>query len=306
MEPINEITIRSPHPPELDTSPFKRSIYKRRKSLVIEKHYLDEKELNGKNIDLKEVENHVSECLLVNGAFALEHSPRFDIIRKKNSILLENGSKRHDIILERNTSNTRFVKSVRKRRGSQFDEKTFNEALVNAELAIDRLVGVNQEISFIARDNKDEIKMSKKEYMLNLMIGNTSNAKNKSTKHKLSDEVSNKMLHDSLLEADSKKINEENAKARHKLDRRALIYDVFRRWKLLAIRESYIRIKSNRQKNICKYLIEKMQNRSITMIRKAFSKWYENVMASPLSFETKIISGKRVLLCDGKIVDIIG
>ena len=49
-----------------------------------------------------------------------------------------------------------------------------------------------------------------------------------------------------------------------------------------------------------------MINRSNALIRKGFCKWYSVVMASPLSFQTKVVGGKRVLLCDGKIVQIFG
>eukprot|EP00943_MAST-04B_sp_MAST-4B-sp1_P009478 g9478.t1 len=185
-----------------------------------------------------------------------------------------------------------------------YDEKTFDEALVNAELPFDKLVGPTQEVSFIATDNEHDIKMARKEIILHAMMGNTKNMNNS---NKLSDKISDQMLHDSLIsKEESKKINEENAKARNELDRRRLIYDVFRRWKLLATKEAYVRIKRNKQEHICKYLIEKTINLSTALIRKGFCKWYSVVMASPLSFQTKVVGGKRVLLCDGKIVQIFG
>ena len=80
---------------------------------------------------------------MVNEAFRSDHSPRFDIIKKKHGVLLRKWIKTLiDEWVESGAETTKkAIKSTRKRRGSAFDGKTFDEALVNAELAIDKLIG---------------------------------------------------------------------------------------------------------------------------------------------------------------------
>ena len=79
--------------------------------------------------------------------------------------------------------------------------------MVNAELAIDKLIGPNQEISFIAKDATEDLAVVRKERILNAMRTTT-----KQITAELSGSVSNQILHENLRSHDSLKINEENEK----------------------------------------------------------------------------------------------
>ena len=102
-----------------------------------------------------------------------------------------------------------------------------DEALVNAEFAIDKLIGPNQEISFIAKDATEDLAVVRKERILNAMRTTT-----KQITAELSGSVSNQILHENLRSHDSLKINEENEKARQEILRRDILYETFHRWKL--------------------------------------------------------------------------
>ena len=292
----------TPHPPDVKSSPFKRSAYKHRTSLLPEKtNSIDNEQQQKYHYTLEDFHNRATKCLLVNEAFKSDHSPRFDIIKKKHGVLLENGSKRYEWV-ESGAETTKIaVKSTRKRRGSAFDGKTFDEALVNAEFAIDRLIGPSQEISFIAKDVSEELEVTRKERILNAMRTTT-----KQSTSEISGSVSNQILHENLIAHDSRKINEENEQFRQEIIRRDVLYDTFHRWKLTAAHEAYCRLKFNRRNDICKYLIEKMLNRAAALLRRGFSQWRTTVMASPLAFQTKMVGNRRVLMCEGKIVQILG
>ena len=214
--------------------------------------------------------------------------------------MLENGSKRYEWVESGAETTKKAIKSTRKRRGSAFDGKTFDEALVNAELAIDKLIGPNQEISFIAKDATEDLAVVRKERILNAMRTTT-----KQITAELSGSVSNQILHENLRSHDSLKINEENQKARQEILRRDILYETFHRWKLTAAHEAYCRLKLNRRNDICKFLIEKMLNRALALLRKGFSQWHTTVMASPLAFQSKMVGNRRVLICEGRIVQIL-
>ena len=69
----------TPHPPDFESSPFKRAAYKHRASLLTEKSDNTENEQQQTHHDFQ---HRATKYVLVNEAFKNDHSPRFDIIKK--------------------------------------------------------------------------------------------------------------------------------------------------------------------------------------------------------------------------------